>query len=139
MKLKLQRSQKSGLTGNVTFKMLAIVDLDDEEAAAVKKYKLGKEVVYQSPKGQAAVQRLAAGPSFAGITATIAAKATNQILTIDNLVQGKEIACKDITEMLAAEEQIREACHGFARILTVARHFGGEEVIDIDPFDHAVP
>ena len=135
MKLKLQRSQKSGLTGGVTFKMLAIVDLDADEAAAIKKYKLGKDVVYQSPKGAAAGDLLAAGRNFAGLTAAIAAKASNQILTVDDLVKGKEISCKEITEMIAAEEQIREACQGLVRILFVCRHFDGEEVIDIEPFD----
>ena len=134
MKLKLQRSQKSGLTGSITFKMLAIVDLDTDEAAAVKKYKLGKEVVYTSPKGEAATAMLASG-ALKGITATIAAKATNQIWTVDDLIKGKEIACKDVTEMIAAEEQIREACQGLARILFVCQHFEGEEVIDIEPFD----
>lgn len=134
MKLKLQRSQKSGMTGNVTFKMLAIVDLDADEADAVKKYKLGKEVVYESPKGAAASQLLAAGGTLGGITATIAAKASNQILTVNDLVKGKEIACKDINEMMAAEEQIRQACQGLSRILFVCQHFDGEEVIDIEPF-----
>ena len=135
MKLKLRRSQKSGMTGNVTFKMMAIVDLEVDESAAVRKYKLGKEVVYESPKGAAASQLLAVGGAFSGITATIAAKAMNQILTVDDLVKGKEIACKDINEMMAAEEQIREACLGLSRILFVCQHFDGEEVIDIEPFD----
>ena len=36
MKLKLRRSQKSGMTGKVTFKLFFIVDLDADEAAALK-------------------------------------------------------------------------------------------------------
>ena len=49
-------------------------------------------------------------------------------------MKGKEITCKDITEMIAAEEQIKEACHNLARILFICRHFDGEEIIDIPAF-----
>ena len=54
MKLKLHRSQRSAMTGGVVFKMRVIVDLDPGEAEAIKKYKLKKEVVYQTPMGDAA-------------------------------------------------------------------------------------
>lgn len=141
MKLKLRRSQKSGMTGSVTFKLFFIVDLDAEEAAALKKYKLGKDVVYETPKGAAASEglRMAAasgglGSVGRGLAATIAAKAFGQILTVNDMVNGKEIACKDIGEMIAAEEQIKDACVSLARILYMCRHFDGEEVIDIQPF-----
>jgi len=134
MRLKLRRDQKSGLTGSITFKLLAIVDLDADEVAVVKKYKLGKEILYETPKGTAALQLLSSGGALAGITATIAAKATNQILTVNDLVNGKEISCKNINEMLAAEEQIRQACLGLSSILLACEHFGGEEIIEIEPF-----
>ncbi len=141
MKLKLRRSQKSGMTGNVTFKLFFIVDLDDEEAAALRKYKFGKLIVYETPKGAAASEGLRAaaavgslGSMGRGLASTIAAKAFNQILSVNDMVDGKEIVCKDITEMIAAEEQIKDACVSLSRILHMCRHFGGEEIIDIEPF-----
>ena len=135
MKLKLRRSQQSGMTGTVKFSLYAIVDLDDDEESALKKYKFGKSTVYESPKGAAATDLMrATGGSISGITATIAAKAMNQILSVNDLVKGKEITCKDINEMIATEEQIREGCHTLSRILHVCEHFEGEEIIDIDPF-----
>jgi len=142
MKLKLRRSQKSGLTGNVTFKLFFIVDLDPEEAAALKKYKFGKQVVYETPKGAAAAEGLKMAAAAGGLrgmgrglAATIAAKAFNQILTVNDMVDGKEIACKDIDEMIAAEEQIRDACTSLSRILYICQNFEGEEIIDIEPFE----
>ena len=141
MKLKLRRSQKTGLTGSVTFKLFFIVDLAEQEAAALKKYKLGKDIVYETPKGAAATEGLRMAASMGslggvgrGLASTIAAKAFGQILTVNDMVSGKEIACKDIGEMIAAEEQIKDACASLARILYMCRHFDGEEVIEIDPF-----
>lgn len=138
MQLKLKRSQKSGLVGNVTFQLFFTVDLDAEEAAALEKYKFGKNVVYETPKGAAVSAGLKSAESLGGIgrglAATIAAKAFNQILTVNDMVHGKEIACKDISEMIAAEEEIKEACVTLARILYICQHFEGEEVIDIAPF-----
>jgi hypothetical protein len=46
-------------------------------------------------------------------------------------MNGKRIECKDIVEMLAVEEQIKEAAKTFNAVLSAASHFGGEEVIDL--------
>ncbi len=138
MQLRLKRGQKAGMTGNVTFKLYFIVDLDAEEAADLQKYKFGKDVVYETPMGAAASAGLRGAEGMSGIgrglVSTLAAKALNQILTVNDMVNGKEIACKDIGEMIAAEEQIKEACQGLSRILHACRRFEGEEVIDITPF-----
>ena len=138
MKLKLRRSQKSGMTGNITFKLFFIVDLNDEEAAALRTYKFGRLIVYETPKGAAASEGLRSAGGLGGIgrglAATIAAKATNQILSVNDMVDGKEIICKDINEMIAAEEQIRDACLSLSRVLYMCMHFDGEEIIDIEPF-----
>tara|TARA_R100000656_G_scaffold47199_1_gene38302 strand:+ start:1298 stop:1726 length:429 start_codon:yes stop_codon:yes gene_type:complete len=138
MQLRLKRDQKAGMTGNVTFKLYFIVDLDPEEAAALQKYKFGKDIVYETPTGAAASAGLrgaeGVGNIGRGLVATLAAKALNQILTVNDMVNGKEIACKDIGEMIAAEEQIKEACNGLSRILYACRHFEGEEIIDVVPF-----
>lgn len=141
MKLKLRRSQQSGMTGKVSFKLFFIVELDDDEQAALDKYRFGKHVVYETPKGAAASEGLKAavaagglGGMGRGLASTIAAKAFNQILTVNDMVNGKEIVCKDIDEMIAAEEQIKDACQSLSRILYMCRHFEGEEVIDVEPF-----
>jgi hypothetical protein len=141
MKLKLRRSQKSGLTGNVTFQLFFIVDLNDEEAEALRKYKFGRLIVYETPKGAAASEGFKVAAASGGIgdmgrsfASAMAAKAFNQILSVDDMANGKEVTCKDITEMMAAEEQIKDACQSLARILHVCQHFDGEEIINIEPF-----
>lgn len=135
MQLKLRRSQQSGMTGTVKFTLHAIVDLAPDEAEALQKYKFGKSIVYETPKGAAAADLFRSTGGVKGFTMTLAAKATNQILSVNSLVKGTEITCKDISEMIAAEEQIREGCQALARILYVCRHFEGEEIVDIEPFE----
>ena len=127
MKLKLTRSQESGgLTGKVTFRLHAIVVLDEKESSAVKRYKLGKEIVYSKQKIDPT-----AAKSFAGAIGRLAAAATFNIkLTVNDMVEGRTIECKEITEMLAVEEHVREACEILNSILQAAAYFGGEEVVE---------
>ena len=56
---------------------------------------------------------------------------TNITITADDLVIGKSVDCKDIVEMSAVEEQIKEACALFKVILESAAHFEEEEIIEI--------
>ena len=125
MKLLLRRDQKSGLTGKVTFTLDARTQLTDEEAANVKKYKLGKEVLYEKRKVDWDGTRLI------GVAARLAAKAINLTVTVDDLVKGKHLECKDIVEMRAVEEQLKEASALFKDVLETAAHFGGEEVLEM--------
>jgi hypothetical protein len=55
----------------------------------------------------------------------------NITVSVSDLSNGKKIDCKDIVEMLAVEEQIKEAAQTFKNVLEAATHFGGEEVIEI--------
>jgi hypothetical protein len=50
---------------------------------------------------------------------------------VNELENGKQVDCKDIVEMLAVEEQIKEAAQTFRSILQAASTFGGEQVIEI--------
>ena len=55
----------------------------------------------------------------------------NVTVSVNDMVNGKRIECKDILEMLAAEEQILVAARNFNRVLLTAAHFDGEEVMDL--------
>lgn len=125
MKLLLRRNQKSSMMGNVTFTLDARAELSPEEADAVKKYKMGKTLLYQK------LDNVAPGSGLLGMASRLAFKMLNLIISVDDLVGGKHIECKDIIEMRAVEEQIKEACENFKAILETARHFGGEEVLEI--------
>ncbi len=130
MQLILQRSQKSGMIGKVTFALDARARLSDDETGYVRKYKMGKEVLYHKAKiSEGAILSDRFG-GFAGLAATLAAKALDLTITVDSLVKGQHVECKDIIEMRAAEEQLKEACGVFKEVLESAAHFEGEEVIE---------
>lgn len=125
MKLLLRRDQHSGLVGRVTFSLTVRAELSDEEKDAISKYKLGDTVLYERDT------ITDPGKGLLGLASRVAFRAMNMSLSVKDLVRGKELECKDIVEMLAVEDQIREAGKTFNAVLDAARHFGGEEVIDL--------
>jgi len=123
MKLLLRRDQKSGMLGGVTFQLDVRADLSPDERANIGKYKLGKTVLYT--RGELVDK----GAGLAGLASRMAFKAMNISVSVDDLSGGKRIECKDIMEMLAVEEQIKEASQNFKLVLDAAANFGGDEVI----------
>lgn len=123
MKLLLRRDQRTTMMGNATFSLEVRADLSEAELANIKKYKLGKTVLYTQS------ELADRGSGLLGVASRLAFKAMNISVSVDDLVGGKRIECKDIIEMLAVEDQIREAAKTFKLVLDAAAHFGGEEVL----------
>ena len=122
MRLLLKRDQKSGMMGGITFLLDVRADLNDREKSMISKYKLGNTTLYERDK--------MTNPN-PGLLAAVAFKMTNLSVNVDDLSTGKRIECKDIIEMLAVEEQIKQACQTFHAVLQAASSFGGEEVFEI--------
>jgi hypothetical protein len=137
MQLKLSRSQRSAgiLSKSVMFMLDARLDLTAEEAANVKKYKLGEEVIYNSAASrkhlegaaEAAVRETAG--SFVSQLARTAMHRLSLNITIDGLTKGQHIECKDLIELLAAEDAIKQAARTARAYLEIAKTFDGREVV----------
>ena len=125
MKLLLRRDQKSGLIGKITFTLTVRAEITDEEKNNIKKYKLGDTMLYERDK---LADR---GSGLLGVASRLAFKMMNLTVSVNDLSGGKKIDCKDIVEMLAVEDQIKEAAQTFKNVLEAAATFGGEEVIEI--------
>ncbi len=125
MKLLLRRDQKSGLIGKVTFTLAVRAELTDQEKNNIKKYKLGDTMLYEREK---IIER---GSGLLGLASRLAFKMMNISVSVNDLSDGKKIDCKDIVEMLAVEDQIKEAAQTFKSVLEAAATFGGEEVIEL--------
>jgi hypothetical protein len=126
MKLLLRRNQKPALMmGTPTFTLEVRAEVSDEEKTAIDKYKLGKTVLYE--RGTITDP----GSGLLGLASRMAFKMMNLSVSVADLAGGKRIDCKDIVEMLAVENQIKEACQTFKEVLTACTHFGGEEVVTI--------
>jgi len=124
MKLLIRRDQKNGLLGKVNFILEVRAQLSEEEQSHIKKYRLGETMLYERDK------LIDKGSGLLGLASRIAFKMMNISVSVNDLTGGKKIDCKDIMEMLAVEEQIKEACQNFKSVLTAAAQFGGEEIIE---------
>lgn len=125
MKLLLRRDQKSGLIGKITFILTVRAELTDEEKNNIGKYKLGDTMLYER------MTLTDKGSGLLGLASRLAFKMMNISVSVNDLSGGKKIDCKDIVEMLAVEDQIKEAAQTFKNVLEAAARFGGEEVIEL--------
>lgn len=148
MQLKLQRSQRPGgaFGGTVIFCLDARADYSPAEAADIRKYKLGGQVVYNS---QAARRHLE--NSLHHLDRTNSSLAREQVtglvrgafsmalakmslnVSIASLGRGHHIECKDLPELLDAERTLMEACRNVKQFLTAAATFSGSIIlVDFD-------
>jgi hypothetical protein len=126
MKLLLRRNQRStAIMGNPVFMLEVRAEISPEERALIVKYKLGKEFLYVKKPLPVGLDIA----TLAGIGSALLHHALNITVSVNDLANGKQIECKNIMEMLAAEEQIKEAAKNFGMVLRAAAQFGGEEVV----------
>ena len=126
MKLLLRRDQKTNMLGKVIFTVSVRAEISDEEKASIKKYKMGDTMLYERSK------IVDPGSGIIGLASRLAFKMINLTISVNDLENGKQVECKDILEMLAVEEQIKEAAQNFRNVLSAASTFGGEEIIEIN-------
>ncbi|MFC3053274.1 hypothetical protein [Kordiimonas pumila] len=127
MELIVRRGQKSGmLSSKIIFTLSVRAKLTEEEAANVQKYKLSSTVLYKNYEIEDR------GSGLLGLASRMAIKSLNTHITVGSLMEGINLECKDVVEMLAIEEQIIEASELFKQVLDASTLFGGEEVISFD-------
>lgn len=147
MQLKLTRSQRAAgmMGGKILFALDARAELSSEESELIRKYGLGKLVVYDSEarkKHNASAYGHfddAAGGATVGRSlwknarglASAAMMALSLRVTVDSLVSGQHIECKELDELLGAQEAILDACKNLKAYLETALTFDGrEEVVE---------
>jgi hypothetical protein len=113
------------MLGKVIFSLDVRASLSEEEQASIKRYKLGASILYERKPLKEADE------GFAMLRSALAYRFLNLTISVNDLADGKAIECKDIIEMLAAEEQVKEAAHTLVSILGAASHFDGEEVLEL--------
>jgi hypothetical protein len=136
MQLKIQRSQRaSGLVSkSVMFCVDARIHLTAEERDNIQKYRLGSQVLYSSEAAKrhaeaASGEHYESGKSWMrGIYHAAAARMALSI-TVDSLQRGQHIECKDLSEVLDAEDALDKACQSLRTYLETAATFDGREVV----------
>lgn len=157
MQLKLTRSQKTGIV-NVIFCLDARVAFTSEEQRNINRYRLQGQVIYTSEGARKAdegrqlayANAKARGVEYGNVDSFLES-ATGKIghglkaaalgaisamrlrITISSLQRGQHIECKNLDELLGAEEAIMDACTNLKGYLRTAAAFDGSEVlIDFD-------
>jgi hypothetical protein len=127
MKLLLRRDQQTAglMRSTITFAITVRAELSAQERQNIQKYKLGESILYS--RGELVDK----GSGLLGLASRMAFKAMNISVSVNDLINGKRVECKDIMEMVAVEEQIKEAATNFKSVLEAAGHFGGDEVIEL--------
>lgn len=140
IQLKLRRSQKAGLLGKTSFILDARADLTAEAKGLVTKYGLGSLVIYDSKARQHRAEAAygnfdQAAQSSTGQSLWSSAKglanaammALSLRVTVNTLMSGQHIECKDLDELLGAEAAIVEACKNLKGYIETALTFDGRE------------
>lgn len=129
MKLILSKGQrKAGLTGGkIAFSLHARAELTQAEKEALNKYKFHKEILYAKENVSPDHVNY---KTWGGIGRNFAAAALNLRISVNDLIQGKTVECKEIGEMLDVEHTIRNSCEALKSMLEAAAGFGGESVIE---------
>jgi hypothetical protein len=111
------------LGGKPVFQLEVRADLTADERSNITKYKLGDTVLYER---NTVVDR---GSGLLGLASRAAFRAMNISVSVNDLTTGKRVECKDIVEMVAVCDQVKEAAQTFKAVLEAASQFGGEEVV----------
>jgi hypothetical protein len=133
MQLLIRRNQKSGMLGGTKYTLHVRAQLTDEERALVKKNNLAGELLFYFDKDEnrtgGFMVRLKAMGGLAGV---LARKMRDTSLTVAKIIEGTDITCDNVAELIGVEDQIKEASLMFKAYLDAAAKFGGEEVLDMD-------
>jgi hypothetical protein len=144
MQLKLQRSQRAGgLVGSAILFCLDVrADYSPAERDNIRKYKLGGQIIYNSQAARKHLENAGAhldrtqegtvanrttGLARGALSLAIAKMKLN--ISIESLGRGHHIECKDLEELLEAEDTVRTACKNVTRYLDVAATFDGSEIV----------
>jgi hypothetical protein len=138
VQLKIKRTQREGgvVSKTMIFCIDAMVHFTPEEAASLKRYKLGNQVIYNSEASARLLDRSANaqgdGKSLAGNFKSLALAALAGMklnISINSLAAGQHVECKSLDELIGAENAIMEACENLRMYLATAATFDGRELL----------
>lgn len=140
MRVFFRRSQRRGgvFSSAPIFALDAHIELTSEENQLIETYQLYKEILYSSEAAKRHGAELAETVSHTGLRGLAKAAMSRAMYelslkcTVQSLIKGQNIECKDLGELVAAEAAITEAAQTLKGYLEVAVTFDGrEEIIEI--------
>jgi hypothetical protein len=129
MKLLLRRSERpSSVLGKPIYILEARAEFSPDELERIRKFKFGKISLYNR-KGPVDFDGLPQGAL--GVGMAVFHHATNTTVSVNDLISGKRIESKHVTEIMTIEREIKEAAVTFGATLRAASGYGGEDVINL--------
>jgi hypothetical protein len=116
------------MMGSPVFCLDIMADLTRDQTELVRKYKLHNQVAYSTPAAKEHLDAVGAG-NLRAYGSFLVDRLVKRTLLVKDLVDGQHIECKDLGELIATEEQVREAFSNLTRYLIVAAKFDGSEEI----------
>lgn len=132
MQLLIRRNQKTGLMGGAKYSLYVRAQLSDEEKALVKKNNLAGEMLVYYDRDADKANLAGAMKDAGGLAGAMLRKMRDTALTVAKLIEGAEIKCDNVGELMGVERETKEAALMLKNYLDVAATFGGEEVLDMD-------
>lgn len=119
------------MLGNRTMFILEVRgQFSQTEQETIRKCHLGDTIIFDRfPWKEPSVR--SGAPATAHVAQALMDALQVQIYARD-LVDGRTFECKDIREMIIAEDAIKDASELFALVLKRAMTFGGEEIFDYE-------
>lgn len=114
MKLLLVRDQNQGMLGKTNFILKVKVKITEEENNLISKYQMGEKVLM-----------------YKKVKQWFSDEEYYFEIRIDDLVGGYTFKYKDISEIIEAEELVKESCERLKQYLKIMESFGGNQVIEI--------
>jgi hypothetical protein len=152
--LKLKRSQKTNAMGKIIYMLDARIDASQETLHLISRHSLGGRLIYESEarqkhaaNAQGHLANTRGGPSLLapaseqamgaaktmwklGRAAVSAVRASLALrITVNGLLSGVHVECKDMDELLEAEDAIRKAKENLEGYIEAAKTFDGREEI----------
>lgn len=136
MQLKIKRSQRDGgiISKTAIFIIDARVVFTPEEQRHVDRYRLWNEHIYSSESAKKSwmnAELSKDGTTSGGLkTLTHSLLASFKLnVTVRSIYSGQHIECKNLEELIYAEECIKTACVHLREYLDIASTFNGSEIL----------
>ena len=159
MDILFRRRQTPGRFRSVKFKVWAKIELDSEEHALIRRYDFDDSILIYSPQENLKRNALIFGLLCATITFFIVAASFGrafggtvgvialilmtwfwydwfrETIYVKYLMHGRGFVCRNIVDLARREAWIAQICSYLRHVMESAKHWDGEESIQVPPLD----
>jgi hypothetical protein len=134
MKLLFKREQATGKTGRALFNLWGKIELDELEAAAVKKYRFDSAILIEVEQ-----PKLIRNSAIVGFLAFVGAyfhyHQKRETIFVKDLIHGRYFTCDSVIELARKEAWLQTIVAFLRQVMESAKHWDGTETHDVPVMD----